>query len=110
MARVSTAKGITMIKLIMTWNLRDGKEAEYLEFLNRDFVHLFEAMGIQPTDAWYQVWGHSPQVLAGGTTNDLATMEKALASDEWKQFQDKLRQYIVGFTAKVVESTGGFQL
>lgn len=99
-----------MIKLIMTWNLRDGKETDYLEFLNHDFVHLFEAMGIQPTDAWYQVWGHGPQVLAGGTTTDLGAMEKALASDEWKQFQDKLREYIVDFKVKVVEGTGGFQL
>lgn len=99
-----------MIKLIMTWNLRDGKETEYLEFLNHDFVHLFEAMGIQPTDAWYQVWGHSPQVLAGGTTADLESMEKALASDEWKQFEDKLRHFIVDYKVKVVEGTGGFQL
>jgi hypothetical protein len=99
-----------MIKLIMTWNLRDGKETEYLEFLNRDFTRLFEAMEIQPTDAWYQVWGHSPQVLAGGTTNDLEAMEKALASDEWKHFQEKLREYIVDFQVKVVESSGGFQL
>jgi hypothetical protein len=99
-----------MIKLIMTWNLREGKETEYLEFLNRDFVHLFEAMGIQPTDAWYQVWGRSPQVLAGGTTSDMESMEKALASDEWKQFQDKLHEYIVDFKVKVVEGTGGFQL
>jgi len=99
-----------MIKLIMTWNIREGKETEYLEFLNRDFVKLFDAMGIQPTDAWYQVWGHGQQVLAGGVTNSQEAMEKALSSDAWKQFKSKLLEYVVDFKAKVVESTGVFQL
>ena len=99
-----------MIKLIMTWNIRTGKETEYLEFLNRDFVKLFDTMGIQPTDAWYQVWGHGQQVLAGGVTHSYDDMEKALSSDDWKQFKTKLLEYVSDFKAKVVESTGGFQL
>ncbi|MHB9032842.1 MAG: hypothetical protein ACYC6L_07330 [Anaerolineae bacterium] len=99
-----------MIKLIMTWNILEGKETEYLEFLNRDFVKLFDGMGIQPTDAWYQVWGHGQQVLAGGVTPTYEAMEKALSSDEWKQFKTKLLEYVTDFQAKVVEGTGGFQL
>jgi hypothetical protein len=99
-----------MIKLIISWNIREGKESEYLEFLNREFVKAVMEMGIQPTDAWYAVWGHGPQVLAGGVTEDLATMEKALASDEWKTLQEKLREFVVDLRFKVVESAGGFQL
>jgi len=99
-----------MIKLMMTWNIREGKETEYLEFLNRDFVKLFDAMGIQPTDAWYQVWGRGQQVLAGGVTHSYEAMEKALGSDDWKQFKTKLLEYVTDFKAKIVEGTGGFQL
>ncbi len=99
-----------MIKLIMTWNIREGKETEYLEFLTRDFAKSIMAMGIQPTDAWYQVWGHGPQVLAGGVTDDLESMQKALDSDEWKALQKKLQQFVVNLKVKVVEASGGFQL
>ncbi len=99
-----------MVKLIMTWNVREGKESEYLEFLNREFVKAIMDMGIQPTDAWYAVWGQGPQVIAGGVTDDLEAMEKALSSEEWKKFLEKLREFVVELKVKVVESTGGFQL
>ena len=80
-----------MIKLLMTWSIREGKETEYLEFLNREFTRSLMAMNVHPTDAWYAVWGEGPQVLAGGVTEDLETMERALASDEWKEFQESSR-------------------
>ena len=99
-----------MVKLIMTWSIREGKEAEYLEFLNREFVKSIMDMGIQPTDAWYAVWGRGPQVIAGGVTDDLETMEKALAGEEWKKLHEKLREFVMELKVKVVESTGGFQL
>jgi hypothetical protein len=99
-----------MVKLIMTWNVREGKETEYLEFLTREFTKAILAMGIQPTDAWYAVWGQGPQVLAGGVTDDLETMERALSSDEWKTLRERIAPLVVEFKHKVVESSGGFQL
>ena len=99
-----------MVKLIMTWSIRSGKETQYLEFLMRDFTRALMSMGVQPTDAWYAVWGKGPQVLAGGAAEDLETMEKALASDEWKELQSKLEGLVEGFSCKVVEAKGGFQL
>jgi hypothetical protein len=99
-----------MIKLIMFWNIREGKEPDYLEFLTQEFAKAIIAMGIQPTDAWYAVWGKGPQVLAGGTTEDLDSMEQALASKEWHAFREKLEQLVTGFEYKVVEQEGGFQI
>lgn len=99
-----------MVKLIMTWNIREGKETEYLEFLTRDFTKAIMNMGIQPTDAWYAVWGKGPQVLAGGVTDDLETMEKALASEEWRKLKADLEALVVSLDFKVVEAAGGFQL
>jgi hypothetical protein len=94
----------------MTWNIREGKETEYLEFLTRDFTRSIMNIGIQPTDAWYAVWGQGPQVLAGGVTDDLDSMETAIASDEWKELLEKLDQLVVDFKYKVVEYAGGFQI
>lgn len=99
-----------MIKLIMTWNIREGKESEYLEFLTRDFSKAVIGLGIQPTDAWYAVWGRGPQVLTGGVTDDLPAMEKALRSDDWRKLLDRLNEFVVDLRYKVVEASGGFQL
>ncbi|MFP3897077.1 MAG: hypothetical protein ACLFV5_09640 [Anaerolineales bacterium] len=99
-----------MFKLIMTWNIKEGKEKDYLDFLTHDFTKSVMGMGIQPTDAWYAVWGRGPQVLAGGVTEELETMEKALASDEWRALLAELQDLVVDFNYKVVEAEGGFQL
>jgi len=101
---------MAMVKLIMTWSIKEGKETEYLEFLTRDFTKAIIGMGIQPTDAWYSVWGKGPQVLAGGVADDLETMEQALASDEWKGLREKLMSLVNNLQYKVVEAQGGFQL
>ena len=63
-----------------------------------------------PPQAWYQVWGDGKQVLAGGATADYETMDKALESEAWSSFQERLLTYVTDFELKVVEGTGGFQL
>jgi hypothetical protein len=99
-----------MVKIIMFWNIREGKESDYLEFLTQEFAKSILALGIQPTDAWYVVWGEGPQVIAGGTTDDLDEMERALASAEWTVFKERLALLVTDFEYKVVEQAGGFQL
>jgi len=99
-----------MIKLIMTWNIREGREREYLQFLENEFQKSLLEMGVQPTDAWYAVWSQGPQVLAGGVTEDIESMEEALRSETWTAFQRKLADLVTDLKYKVVESTGGFQL
>ena len=94
----------------MTWNIRDGKEAEYLEFLTHRFAKVLAEMGVQPTDAWYAAWGQGPQVIAGGVTNDMAAMEGALGSEHWETFKRELGGLVADFQFKVVEASGGFQL
>ena len=90
--------------------VKEGKEKDYLDFLTHDFTKAVMSMGIQPTDAWYAVWGRGPQVLAGGVTEELETMEKALTSDEWRDLLAELQGLVVDFSYKVVEAEGGFQL
>ena len=99
-----------MFRLIMTWNVRQGKETEYLEFITHDFVRLIMGMGFHPLDAWYTVWGEGPQVIASGVTKELKTVEEALQSEEWNKLRDALAEFVVDFRYKVVEASGGFQI
>lgn len=99
-----------MVKLIMTWNIRAGKEPEYLDFLTKEFAEAIISIGIQPTDAWYAVWGQGPQVLAGGVTDTLAEMERALGTAEWLRLLGRLEDLVTDLEYKVVEQEGGFQL
>jgi hypothetical protein len=99
-----------MYKLLMTWDIRPGRESEYFEFVVQEFVPKLTRLGIQPTEAWYTVYGSAPQILTGGVAQDRATLEKIVEGDEWKALHEKLLTFVTNFNHKIVPHTGHFQL
>ena len=99
-----------MVKLLMSWDIRPGRETEYFEFVVREFAPGIMKLGIRPTEAWYTVYGNGPQILTGGVAEDLRAMNQILVTDEWKELLEKLMEYVINFQQKIVAATGRFQL
>ena len=99
-----------MVKLLMSWDLKPGSVSDYFEFSVREFIPGIMKLGIQPTEAWYTIFGDGPQILTGGIAEDLATMQSILASEDWQKLRDKLFEYVTNFNFKIVRATGKFQL
>ncbi len=99
-----------MYKLLMSWDIKAGREQPYFEFVVQDFAPGLMRLGLQPTEAWYTVYGKGPQILTGAVTEDLETMRAILAGEEWRQLCERLQTYVTNFHQKVVEATGRFQL
>lgn len=99
-----------MVKLLMQWDIRTGQEQPYFEFVVQDFAPGLTRLGLQPTEAWYTVYGHGPQILTGAVASDLETMRRILGSDDWHDLRERLLQYVSNFNHKVVEAGGRFQL
>ena len=97
-------------KLLMTWDIRPGKESEYFEFAVQEFVPKLTRLGVQPTEAWYTVWGSAPQILTGFVADDRSTIEALIESDDWKTLLERMQTYINNFTYRIVPATGLFQL
>jgi len=99
-----------MVKLLMTWDIKPGSETEYFEFIVKEFAPGMMKLGMQPTEAWYTLYGNGPQILTGSITEDLDSMHKILESDDWQQLQNKLFDYVANFNSKIVRATSRFQL
>jgi len=99
-----------MIKLLMTWDIKPDRETEYMEFIMREFGLGMIQAGLQPTDAWYTMYGRGAQVLAGGVTETLEKMYQILSSKEWQDLEVKLQTFVTGYKRRIVEASGGFQL
>jgi len=99
-----------MYKLLMSWDLKPEKQAEYVEFLTQEFAPALMKMGIRPTDVWYAVYGPSPRVRAGGAAEDLETLERILVSTEWQRLEENLLTYVTNLHRKIVIASGGFQI
>jgi hypothetical protein len=98
------------VKLLMTWDIIQGREQEYFEFVVREFVPGIQRLGIQPTEAWYTTYGRRPQILTGVVADTLARMQLALGTEEWRRLRDRLLDYVTNFESRIVRATGGFQM
>jgi hypothetical protein len=99
-----------MVKLLMSWDIRPGQETDYFEFIVREFAPGIMQLGLQPTEAWYTVFGEGPQMLTGGVAEDINTMNRILSSSEWLELKEKLLAYVVNFQYKIVPASSRFQL
>jgi hypothetical protein len=98
-----------MMKLIMTWDFRPGRETAYFDWAMKTFVPSLMELGLQPVDAWYTVHGDAPQMLAGILAEDRETLRQALSSSTWRELHDQLMTYVTNYSQKVVKATNSFQ-
>ena len=98
------------VKLLMSWDIKPGHEAEFFEFQMREWVPGLQKLGLEPTDAWYTMYGTSPQIMIGGTAKNLLTMRRILDTEEWQALKSQLMALVDNYDQKVVKATGGFQL
>lgn len=98
------------VKLLMSWDIRPGKEQTYFEFAMQTFAPALMKMGWQPTEAWYTLYGEAPQIMTAGVTDSVDEMRDILDSSEWTDLKGRLLEYVTNFRYKVIPASGRFQM
>jgi hypothetical protein len=98
------------VKLLMTWDILPVREQEYFEFVVRELIPGMQHMGLEPSDAWFTMYGDQPQILAIVQSSSMAKLEEVLASSEWDKITNQLMDYVEDLNYKVVPARTGFQL
>jgi len=98
------------VKLLMTWDILPGREQEYFEFVVSDFLPEIQKLGLEPSDAWYTMYGDQPQIMAAVQSNSMGSLQQVLDSSEWDQLILSLMDYVEEFDYKIVQAKSGFQL
>ncbi len=97
------------VKLLMSWDIKQGQEKSYFTFI-QEFSAALQQAGLQLSDAWYTLYGPWPQISMGFVGEDLPSVEAFLVSELWLRTKHRLLAYIQGYRQKVVLARGGFQL
>jgi len=97
------------VKLMLTWDIKQGQEKSYFTFIQELSVALQQA-GLQLSDAWYTLYGPWPQISMGFLSEDLQSVETFLVSELWLRTKHRLLAYIQGYSQKVVPARSGFQI
>ena len=102
-----TPKGV---KLLMTWDIMPGREQDYFEFVVREFLPAMQNMGLEPSDAWFTVFGSQPQIMVAAQMESQETMEKLMSTPEWSSLTGRLLDFVEHFQKKIVAARSGFQM
>ncbi len=97
------------VKLLLSWNIRSGREESYLQFITQEFPESMLKANLQPSEAWYTIYGNWPEVTMGFVADDLETLKTFLNSDTWAKLRRKLAAFIKDYRHRVVPLRGGFQ-
>jgi hypothetical protein len=98
------------VKLLMTWDILTGREQEYFEFVVRDFIPGMQRLGLEPTDAWFTMYGDQPQIMASAQMPTLGSLNSVLESNEWTDLTQLLLNYVENFNYKIVPAKTGVQI
>jgi len=98
------------VKLLMTWDIQPGKEQEYFEFVVRDFIPGLQRIGMEPSDAWFTMYGEQPQIMAAAQMPSINTLQRVLESPEWENLTQRLLDYVDNFQYKIIQARSGFQM
>ena len=99
-----------MMKLLLSWDIKPGRDQEYFEFMVREFAPGLTRLGLTPTEAWLAVYGECPQILMEGVAGNREIIDDMLASDDWSDLHSKLMGYVDNYTQRIVHASTGFQI
>jgi hypothetical protein len=99
-----------MVKVIMTWDIQESKEKEYIEFAVNELSPTLGALGLQISDVWYTMYGNGPEMVVSGLMQSRADALKLLQSRDWAQLRRHLSEYVDHINVKIVPPKGPFQM
>ncbi len=99
-----------MYKLLLSWDIRPGRNQDYSEFMMREFVPSLNRLGVTPSEAWLSVYGTGPQIMMEASVEDIPTARELIASDQWIELKSRLLEYVENFQHKIVRANRGFQI
>jgi len=95
-----------MLKLLMQWDIKPGREQEFTEFVLREFAPRLMQLGIEPSEVLYTMYGEGPQMLTMGVVDNQEKLEEILRSSSWKKLHSKLLNFVNNYSQKVVVDNG----
>jgi hypothetical protein len=94
----------------MNWDILPGREQEYFEFVVRDFIPAMQRLGMEPSDAWFTMYGDEPQIMVSAQMPSASSLQRILGSEDWKNLTQQLLDYVENFKYKIVQARSGFQM
>ena len=89
-----------------SWDILQGKEDEYAEFITRTFLPEMTAVGLVPVGGYYLEVGFGPRIIGVHKANDLEGLSQCITSARFKELILNLKSIVYNYRTAVLEPTG----
>ncbi len=93
-----------MLKVLITYDMQEGKEQDCQEYLVNKLAPGLAKLGFRMSDVWYTVWGSPPQITSGGEVEDVSQARTIFQSDEWEQLAEGMEDISRNLSVRLVRS------
>jgi hypothetical protein len=97
------------VKLLLSYDPMPERREDYLLYVRGRFIPTLEQMGLKMCEAWYTAYGPHPLRLAGFLASDRGTMDEIVSSDQFKELETRLQEYVINYNRKIVPLKSTFQ-
>ncbi|GAB4202876.1 MAG: hypothetical protein OHK0022_26420 [Roseiflexaceae bacterium] len=94
-------------RLVMSWDIQDGKERACIAFMVSDFGPGLLRLGCRISDAWYTQAGNGPRMLLFGEVGSVEQTRALLATADFMRLRDRLLDYAEDFACRIARPAGG---
>ena len=97
------------VKLLLAYNIKPNREAEYYRFVLGEFLPSLQNMDLVMVEGWHTAYGDYPMRLIALKAEDEMTLKRVLQSDEWKNGKEKLQKLVRDYEEMIVPARKVFQ-
>lgn len=97
------------IKLLLAYNIKPNREAEYYRYVLGEFLPRLQDMGLMMVEGWHTAYGEYPIRLIAFRAQDNTDIYNILNSSEWKEGKEKLLKLVLDYEERLVPAKNIFQ-
>lgn len=90
------------VKLVMMWDLQEGKEQQGVDFMVSEFGPGLLRLGLRLSEAWYTQAGAGSQIVLECLLDNDTAARSFLRSSEFGELRAQLLEFAVDFRYRIV--------
>jgi len=97
------------VKLLLAYNIRPNREAEYYRYVLGEFLPTLQNMDLIMVEGWHTAYGDYPMRLIALRAESEQNLRTVMQSDEWRAAKEKLLKFVRDYEERVVPAKKVFQ-
>ncbi len=96
-------------KLLLAYDIKPNREAEYYRYVLGEFLPTLQGIGLMMIEGWHTAYGDYPMRLLVFRSDGDNDIRDIMQNQQWQEAKDKLLKLIRDYEERIVPARNTFQ-